>query len=102
MSPRIGGVLGILLGLACIGFAWYLAQNEGKIYFFPCLLGPAILPYSLALVALPPNWVMRPKEIDGRIEYDTRNPSYTPFGIVLIVIGLACAGGFYVFLRYGL
>lgn len=101
MSPKVGGVLGVIFGVAMTALAWYAAHNEGKIYLFACLIGPAVLPFSIALVALPPGYLMRPKEVDGRVEYDTRNPSYTPLGFILFAVGLALGGLLFAYLKYG-
>lgn len=101
MKMKLGGVLGVVAGLVLTGVAWQAAHDEGKIYLLACIIGPTILQFSIALVALPPGYLMRPREVDGRVEYDTRNPTYTPLGLGLFALGLAAGGLLYVYLKYG-
>jgi hypothetical protein len=101
MSPVARGLLGVLLGVFCIAIAVYFAQTQGAIYVFPCLVGPGVLPISIATLFLPIPKLYAPTEIDGKLVYDTAGTKMTPLGYALIGLGLLSGGILFLFLRGG-
>jgi hypothetical protein len=95
LTPTARGVLGVLLGLFLIGLTIYLAKSKGAIYLFPCLVGPAVIPISLATLALRVDKLYKPTERDGKLIYDTAGINHTPLGWLLILVGFAGSGIFY-------
>jgi hypothetical protein len=74
LSPKAGGVLGVVIGAGCLAYSWHLLQTEGKYSAGLLMMGFAVLPISLASVVLPLRLLYIPTETEGRFEYDTRNP----------------------------
>src|SRR5438876_8387892 len=102
MTPKTSGVIGIIIGIVCIGIAWHVAQDEGRIMLFPCLLGPAVLPISVAFVVLPVRRLLIPEETEGGLVYDLRNSAYTPLGKGLMALGFVASGLFFLCLKYAI
>jgi hypothetical protein len=102
MSPTARGIFGLLFGIALIGLTIFLVRSQGEIYLFPCLLGPAVLPISLASLVLPVEKLYNPTEVNGKQVYDTAGTNHTPLGWGLIVFGFLLSGAFYLILNGGL
>jgi formate-dependent nitrite reductase membrane component NrfD len=106
LGPKACGALGAAIGAECIGYTLYMVHNEGRFSLYLRLIGPVALvlglAFLLAFLALPLEKLVKPTEIDGRLDYNLRNPSYTSLGWFLFILGFACSGLFFVYLKYGL
>ena len=101
LNTRAGGIVGIVLSAACLGFTYYMVQTQGRYSPALCMLGVAVLPLSLASAVLPPHLLFVPQEVDGRLEYVTQKPKFTTLGGVLFMFGFLAAVGVYVYLETG-
>jgi hypothetical protein len=102
VGPKVGGAIGVVIGAGCTGYTLYTAHNDGWFSLYMCLLGPAVFVLGLAFLALPLDKLVIPTEVDGRREYDLRNPKYTTLGVCLLVLGFAASGLFFLYLKYGM
>lgn len=102
LPPKIGGALGLVLGAGATGYTWHTAHTDGHFSMALCLAGPAIFVISLAFVLLPLRKLVVPTEVDGRLDYNLRNPKYTALGMVFLVLGFVASGLYFVYLKYGM
>src|SRR4051812_2068081 len=100
LGPKAGGALGAALGAGLTGFTLYMAHNEGRFSLYACLIGPVAFVLGMAFLVLPVDKLVKPTEIEGRKDYNLRNPSYTPLSWVLTIVGLACGGLLFAYLKY--
>jgi len=77
-------------------------HHEGQFSLALCLIGPIVFVTSLALLLLPLNQLFVPTESDGKLDYNLRNPSYTPLGRMILVLGAIASGLYFLYLKYGL
>ncbi|HSQ58755.1 MAG TPA: hypothetical protein VLM40_23740, partial [Gemmata sp.] len=73
-GPKAGGALGAAIGAGAIGFTLYMAHSEGQFSLYACLIGPVALVLGLGFLSIPIDRLVKPIEIDGRKDYNLRNP----------------------------
>jgi hypothetical protein len=102
LSPKAGGAVGVVVAVVALGLTWYTVTIKGTFYVMLAMLGPALLPLSLATVLLPTRLLMVPTEVEGRVEYNTQNPKFTPLGWFIFGSGICAGVGLLVYLKSGL
>jgi len=99
IHPRFGGVIGVLLGIACIAYTFYTAINKGYFYKVVCIAGPVMIPISLGFVILPSRYLQKPHEWNTVVDRSKFNP--TSLGKYLLGMGVVLSIGFYIYMRNG-
>jgi hypothetical protein len=103
MRSKASEVVAVLLGVGLIGLAYSdVSSIQGAFLFLvACLVGSVVTVFNLAALVLPPARLLRPRVVNGEVEFDTRDPSYTPLAWGLHVFGVATGGALYAVLRGG-
>jgi hypothetical protein len=101
LKPKIGGVVGVIIGIVLIALCWYEVYQKGSFHLWAGLVGPAIIPSSLAMILVPIDRLFTPEIRDNQEHYTYKFDTYKPLSWILFILGGILAAANYGLLKYG-